>query len=88
MKNKILQEFLDSDVIIKSTTKLEEYIDFCIYNNQKAKIKSKTEYHHILPKALFEEYSKLSSHLWNGTHLLFEDHYIAHSMLAEALNSL
>ncbi len=71
---------------IRSIDKLQEYIDYCIKNNQKEKIRLKTEHHHILPEALFKEYSNLNSNPWNGTHLLYKDHYIAHSLLAEALD--
>ena len=87
MKKKILQEFLDSDIKIKSQEKLEEYIDHCILNNRKEKMKFKTEHHHILPNKLFDKYSNLKIHEWNGTHLTYGDHYIAHSLLAEALDN-
>jgi hypothetical protein len=87
MKNKILQEFLNSDIEIKSQEKLEQYAKYCIENAQKEKIKSKTEYHHILPEKLFPEYKNLKLNTWNGAHLLYEHHYIAHSILAEALNN-
>jgi len=87
MKNKILQAFLNSHIKIKSQEKLEEYINYCILNNKKEKIKGKTEHHHILPNKLFSEYKNLNCNKWNGVHLLYKDHYIAHSILAEALDN-
>jgi len=91
MKNKILQEFLNSDIKIISQEKLEQYIEYCIYKNQNNKIKdengySKTSYHHILPQALFPEYKKLKENPWNGSHLLYNDHYYAHWLLTEAID--
>lgn len=55
MKNKILQEFINSDIKIKSIEKLKIYIDYCINNNQGNRILNKkglsrTSHHHILPK--------------------------------------
>lgn len=64
-------------------TDFSYYLDFCKRNNQKKKIKNKTELHHILPKSLFPEFSDLRLYPCNGVHLLFEHHYIAHSILAE-----
>jgi len=86
MKEKILQEFLNSNVKIKSEEKLIQYIDYCIYHNQIKKKISETEYHHILPKKLFPEFLNLTENPWNGTHLKFENHYIAHSMLIDAIS--
>jgi len=83
--NKILQKFLNSDTKIKSQEKLEQYIEHCI-NNKKAKIKSKTSYHHILPQALFPEYKNLKENPWNGVHLLHSDHYYAHWLFTEAID--
>ena len=87
MKNKILQEFLNSNLKIKSQIKLEEYIDYCIINRQVSKIKYKTELHHILPKSLFPKNKDIRKNRWNGSHLLFEHHYIAHSILIDAISS-
>lgn len=87
MKNKILQEFLNSDIKIKSQQKLEEYIDYCLNNNQVKKIKYKTELHHILPQSLFPKNKDLRKNRWNGSHLFFKDHYIAHSILIDATNN-
>ena len=86
MKTKILQEFLNSDIKIKSKEKLEQYIDYCIKNNQKERIKCKTSYHHILPKSLFPLYSKLKENPWNGTHLLYSEHYYVHWLITESID--
>ncbi len=71
---------------VKNEEKLIEYVDFCINNNKISHIKRQTENHHILLKSIFDEYSDLSEFVWNSTHLTYEDHYIAHSLLAEAVN--
>ena len=91
MKTKILQEFLNSDIKIKSKEKLKQYIDYCIDNNQKERLHkedgySKSSYHHILPKSLFPLYSKLKENPWNGTHLLYSDHYYAHWLITESID--
>ena len=88
MKNKILQEFLNSNLKIKSPEKLEQYIQFCLKNNYGEKIKYKTSYHHILPKAesCFPEYKNLKIYSWNGSHLYYADHYYAHWLLSEAID--
>ena len=89
MKNKILQEFLNSDITITNKDKLHKYIDFCIENNQENRIKGKTSHHHILPKAdslPFKEFSNLKKTPWNGTHLMYSDHYKAHYYLSEAID--
>jgi len=87
MKNKILQKF-EKNTKIKSQQKLEQYIDYCIKNNQRKRIKGKTSHHHILPQAesCFPEYSNLKENPWNGTHLLYSDHYYAHWLLTEAID--
>lgn len=86
MKTKLLQEFLNSNIKIKSLEKLHEYIDYCIENNQGKRIKGETAHHHILPKAkrLFPEYKDLKKNIWNGTYLLFHNHLKAHYLLALA----
>ena len=40
-----------------------------------------------MPKALFKEYESLKNNVWNSSHLKFEDHYKAHSLLAEAIDN-
>lgn len=87
MKNKILQEFLNSDIKIKSQQKLEEYIDFCLVNDLGNKIINETEYHHILPDELFPNFSNLSENKFNGVHLTFDNHYKAHSILILATSN-
>ena len=67
--------------------KLEEYIDLCIDNNLHKKIKNKVDYHHILPKSLFRQYSNLNENLWNGSYLSYEFHYKAHSLLSVSIDS-
>jgi hypothetical protein len=86
LKHKILQEFLNSDIKIISQEKLEQYIEYCIYNNKINNIKYETSHHHILPNALFGKYKDLKENSWNGTHLLYSDHYYAHWLLTEAID--
>lgn len=85
MKAKIIQEFLNSDIKIKSIQKLEYYIDFCLDNRTFA-FKGKTSHHHILPNILFERYSNLKENPWNGVHLKYSKHYEAHFYLTEAID--
>lgn len=69
--------------------KILEYVNFCLDNN-KEPIKGKTEKHHILPKAAslpFEKFKNLNIFTWNKVNLTFVDHYIAHSILAEAVTN-
>jgi hypothetical protein len=40
-----------------------------------------TELHHICPKTLFPEFTKLSISSWNGVHLTHRQHFIAHWLL-------
>lgn len=90
MKEKILSEFKKSK--IKSLEKLNQYIDYCILNNQNEKVinkngYSKTSHHHILPKAIFKDYTNLNRNPWNGVYLLYKDHYYAHWLLTEAIDN-
>jgi len=90
MKNRILNEFLHSNLKIKSLKKLEEYVIFCLENNVKKKVKYETAYHHVLPKAKglpFLKYADLSVHDWNGVYLKHGDHYNAHYLLTEAIDN-
>ena len=86
---RILNEFKNSNIKIKSSIKLKEYIDFCISNNEKNHTSFSTEHHHILPKAkdCFPEFLNLKIHTWNGSYLSYENHFIAHSLLAEAVDN-
>jgi len=85
---KILNEFKNSNIKILSLNRLNQYINFCLDKNQSNKIKGKTSYHHILPqsKSCFPEFKDLKSNPWNGTHLLYSDHYYAHWLLTEAID--
>lgn len=88
MKNKILQIFKSSGLNIISEENLEKYIEFCIVNDCHKRIKGKTSHHHILPKAKnlpFEKYSNLRENPWNGSHLLFKNHYYAHYLLTKSI---
>jgi hypothetical protein len=68
-------------VNIKSHTKLQEYIDFCISHNREQR-----EDHHILPKDLFPEYKNLTENKWNKSTLSIIDHIKAHILLCEAID--
>jgi len=87
LKNKILQEFLNSYIKITSQEKLEQYIEYCIFKNQNTKHKSDT--HHILPKAddCFPQFKDLKLNIWNKSELLYEDHYTAHELLVQAIDN-
>jgi len=89
MKEKILNEFLKSNVKIKCNIKLLEYINFVLDNNTNKHIKYITNYHHILPKAndCFPEYKDLKLNPWNGVHLKINDHKYAHRLLSQAIIS-
>jgi len=60
--------------------KLEEYIDFCLSNNNK-NIDGYYERHHILPRSVFSEHIKSE---WNISNLTYENHVLGHFILAEA----
>lgn len=80
IKNIMLLTVIDNEKII-------EYIDFCINNNLHHHIPGATELHHILPKSKslpFTRFENLSANKWNGVYLSYENHYIAHKMLALA----
>lgn len=89
MKNKLIKIIEESYVKIKSDEKLEKYISFCIENDQGIHTVGITEYHHILPKAkrLFPQFSNLKENNWNGTFLTYENHYIAHALLVNAIDN-
>ena len=88
MENKILTIIEESSLSIQSITTIKKYIEFCLKNNLNKHTSGITEHHHILPKAksLFPQFSNLKENSWNGVFLTFENHYIAHSMLADAIN--
>lgn len=66
-----------------NTHYLNRYYKFILSFQHQIKIEGVTELHHICPKSkkLFPEYSKLKDHIWNGVHLTFRQHYIAHLLL-------
>lgn len=72
---------------IKSISKLEEYIEFCISHSQSRERKGRTSNHHILPKTDYPQFKDFKTNEWNKCILTHKDHYIAHSLLAEALNT-
>lgn len=89
MKTKIFEIFINSGLTIKCQSKLKEYINFCLINNTDT-VKFKTQKHHILPKSKklpFYEYSDLNVNKWNLSVLTHENHYIAHSLLCEAIEN-
>lgn len=88
MLYKILQIFLESNLNIVNEDRLVEYVNFCLDKNT-IKTKNKTSHHHILPKAPllpFTNYSNLDKNPWNGVHLTYENHYIAHLLLTDAIH--
>lgn len=89
MKNKLLQYFLTSSLVIKSQTLLEEYITFCLENQTVFKTHH-TAKHHILPKAdsCFPEYTSLKQNPWNCAILNHQHHYQAHYLLVRAVKNI
>lgn len=88
--NKILKIFKESKIEITDESILIEYINFCIKNNEQKHTPHKTARHHILPQCKFlpfELYSDLNINYWNGVYLTHDNHYIAHSMLHDAINN-
>ena len=85
----IMDIFINSEIDIKCLIKLRRYIDFCIENDLKRKVKGTSSHHHILPASKnmpFYTYSNLRENRWNGTHLTYANHYYAHWLLYEAIN--
>ena len=87
---KILGEFLNSNIKIKSISRLEEYINLCINKNRMKHTKFKTSHHHILPKSdsCFPEFKNLKNNTWNGTYLMHSDHYNVHWLMTEAIEDI
>lgn len=81
MNMNLLNKLLTLDV--KCKHKLKEYVKFCLDNDS---TETKVDRHHILPRAVFEEYSNFTNNPWNMTRLSYKNHYIAHSLLHEAVN--
>lgn len=46
------------------------------------------EEHHILPESLFQEYSNLKEHSWNGVLLTAREHFICHILIYKHYKSL
>lgn len=85
-----MRQFLINELIklnVKNINKVYEYVDFCLLNDNKVKIKNETSHHHILPNCLFKEYAKLSKNKWNGSHLTYYQHYYAHFLFTEAIDN-
>ena len=80
---KIEQKLRTLDVI--NNKFLEQYILFCKENNLKSRSNG-VALHHILPAKVFPEYSDLKLNEWNGSYLTYKNHYIAHALLALAVN--
>lgn len=88
IKSKILSEFSKLNCIIDEKI-LEEYVDFCILNSQQTKNESST--HHILPRAKtlpFVKFENLVVNDWNSAELSYYNHYIAHWLLARAVDHI
>ena len=89
MTKKFIIDKLSTLKVINEET-LIKYVDFCFNKNLGTVYKennySKSSLHHILPKSLFPEYSNLKENIWNGSHLLYADHYYAHWLLTEAID--
>lgn len=82
------------DVILKNLLSLKvihedlvyEYINFCM-NMDSVDGTGSFARHHILPVAVFPEYSSLEDNPWNLANLSNENHYIAHAMLHAAIEN-
>ena len=66
---------------VASNNHLEEYLNICSYPDINSKY---AENHHILPKSLFPDYEINPE---NIVRLSYENHYLAHSLLALALDN-
>lgn len=67
---------------------LKRYIKFIEYcRNNLIEDHIYTEKHHICPKALFPEYESFIQHPWNMIILTFDQHIIAHHILALTFNN-
>ena len=88
-KAKIMKEVSVLSENIVDILALEKYVDFCITNSKKDKIKGKTTSHHILPAAKtlpFKKFINLKENKWNLSELTYSDHYKAHYLLAKAID--
>jgi len=85
---KCINEFRKAELKIISIEKLQDYVLFCIDNNEHGyNDKKEINHHHILPQAesCFPQFSKLKNNPWNGTYLSKENHIKAHTILNEAI---
>ena len=89
-KDIIMKHFLNLNCVVNFNA-LEEYIDFCINNDVNTKIPKETSSHHILPIAKtlpFKKFRDFNAYPWNKAELTYHNHYIAHYLLAIAINHL
>ena len=68
------------ELSIITTNDPTEYLSFC-FDNQEEHCQGKTALHHILPRAVFPQYTNLTVFKENGLHLSHENHYKAHALL-------
>lgn len=81
----IIEKLSNIKNTIINTQKLIKYVDFCIENhNENLQI---GENHHILSRTVFPEYIDLKVYTWNLSRLSPYNHYIAHSMLYDAIDN-
>jgi hypothetical protein len=78
-KQKLINFFISKLGNPQNREKLEEYINFCLTNNND--FEGYFERHHILPRAVFPEHIK---DVWNISNLTYENHVLSHFILAEA----
>ena len=79
-KEELIKLFIEKLGLPDNQLKLEEYINFCLSNNNKD-IEGYYESHHILPRSIFPEYVK---NTWNISNLTYENHVLGHFILAES----
>jgi len=70
---------------IKDNRWLKRYLNFIEIFGKDSIYKKQTHKHHILPKAIYPEFSNLNENKWNKAVLSPRAHYLAHYMLAKAL---
>lgn len=85
MKNFLIDELTAVDMHCKDS--IDEYVSFCLKHHTEYN-KGETADHHILPRALFPEYSDFRGNDWNKATLSNDNHYIAHSLLHNAIENI
>ena len=75
--------FIEKQGIPNDENFLNEYINFVLENEVKESCDEYCEYHHILPRSIFPEYSKNEE---NIVLLIYENHMKAHELLFNAYN--